>query len=281
MAGLALSLSLALALGCGEPVSDTEIHSALLAAPLDDVHIAACGPIRDDALRGDCQLYAAQIMGRDASYGAYCEQVDEGVWRDECFFLAAEHDRRTGVDPHETAKTCARSGRFADDCGQHLWQTGLKRTVDQNLGDLPRAFGKTGELYCYWDPYLGGATDFRQRFWQKGFGGWFERRDLLDPAVCGELDAVAQRHCEAAATGLYLRRLHMLGAHDPQALCALESPTVEALSGHPNMAAEPFEGFQEVLDLQHAWACEQGKGGLAPEADAILTVEEPVPFECI
>lgn len=272
MAGLALLLS------CGSGIPDTQRHDAVLSAPLDEVRLEDCAEIRSDDLRGDCQLYAAQVLGRTDGFGELCVGVDDGVWRDECYFLAAEQARRIGEDKRDAGRLCARSGRFANDCAQHLWQTGLKRTVDANSDDLERVVTKTRALYCYWEPVLGEDTDFRVRFWQRAFSGWYERHQELDPSMCDALEPAAADHCHRAAGGLYLRRLHMAAAQDPGVLCGPD-PSVQALSDRPNLAAVDTPLFQELLTLQAAWAC-SGEGGMAPAAEPLLAPTETIEVVC-
>ena len=251
------------------------MHRRVLAMSADEVTLEACDGIRDDGLRGECQMTAAQVSGGGEGFGDLCPQVDEGVWRDECFFLAAEHTRRASHDKKAAGALCAQAGVFANDCAQHLWQTGLKRIVDQNLDDLDQAYDHSLELFCYWDPVLGQDTDLRQRFWHKGFGGWFERHGELDLGACSELDELPREHCEKAAAGLYLRRLHMVRPH--ASACGKSFDELQSL---PNLRAVEHPMLVEVATLQQDWMCEQGQGGLTPEAASVLTPSAELAPSC-
>ena len=173
MAGLALLVA------CGGP-SDTSLHAAVLAADLESVEVADCGTIRHEELRGECQLYAAFTVGsrRGEELGPRCDAVDEGVWRDECYFLAAEDLRRRQRDFAAAGALCARSSRFVDDCGQHLWQSPVKVIVDRHLatGDLESALAEATPVYCEWETILGEDSDIASRFWRIPIGrrpwGW-------------------------------------------------------------------------------------------------------------
>ena len=252
----------------------------MLAAPLRDVEVADCGPIEDAELRGECQLYAAFTVGsqRGDELAARCAEVDEGVWRDECHFLGAEHQRRRR-DRGGAAALCAEAGRFSDDCGQHLWQTPVKVVVDQHLRsmDLAAALEDAAPIYCEWIERLP-TSDIESRFWRKLFGGFFEHREELEPDRCGVLDEVAEAHCRAAVAHVYLRRIHMLSVAEPELLCGGPA-TVESLSGRPNLRAEPDPLLQAVLDQQVRWACELREGGLPPMGAELLQVEG-APVSC-
>ncbi|HJN75418.1 MAG TPA: hypothetical protein QGF58_15930 [Myxococcota bacterium] len=279
MAGLALLVA------CGGP-SDTSLHAAVLAADLESVEVADCGTIRHEELRGECQLYAAFTVGsrRGEELGPRCDAVDEGVWRDECYFLAAEDLRRRQRDFAAAGALCARSSRFVDDCGQHLWQSPVKVIVDRHLatGDLESALAEATPVYCEWETILGEDSDIASRFWRKLFGGFFEHTRVLDTERCAPLDDVAEAHCRAAVAQVYLRRLHMLSVAEPDLLCkstASNKPSVEALRRLPNLQAEPDPLLQSLLEEQHRWACELGEGGLPPMGAELLEVEG-TPVDC-
>ena len=268
-------------LGCDAGPTDNQIHAKVLAAPLAEVEVIDCKGIDDAELRGECQLYAAFTVGsqRDEDLDARCAEV-EGVWRDECYFLAAEDLRRRKRDLAGSGALCKKSGRFVDDCSQHLWQSPVKVIVDRHLRslDLVAALEEATPLYCEWASILGEDSDMSTRFWQKLFGGFFEHRASLDPARCEVLEGPALEHCRAAVAQVYLRRIHMLSTAEPQLLC-VDDPTVESMSHNPNLQAVPDELLQRVLDEQHHWACTLGEGGLPPMGAELLSVDEP-PVDC-
>ena len=183
-------------------------------------------------------------------------------------------------DRDGAAALCAEAGRFADDCGQHLWQGIVKAVVRDHLrsGDLVSAVRDATPVYCTWEGRLGESTDIESRFWQKLFGGFFEHAQLLDAGSCAVLEPAAKAHCEASVAQVYLRRIHMLSVADPELLCSAK-PTVEALQGYPNLRARPAPLLEAVLYEQFNWACTLEEGGLPPMGDELLQVDD-APVDC-
>lgn len=121
---------LALALGCaGPPPVDADARAAylaLVAAPSGDpaVDLARCRGLPDADLAGDCALVAALAADPVA-----CGAIDAGVWRDECWFQAAEIAQRAG-DVARAVDRCGRAGRFGPECTYHLWRQAAKVAQD-------------------------------------------------------------------------------------------------------------------------------------------------------
>ncbi len=258
-------------LACEQAPPDAQQHAAVLEAPPASVELGDCARIRSDDLRGECQLYWAFNLAGALKLppGERCEQLD-GIWRDECFFLAAEQLRRSRADPRAAGALCARAGRFGDDCGQHLWQTPVAQIAGRHARslDLAGALEQATPVYCEWEPVLGEGTDFRSRFWSKLYGGVLERHDEVDLGHCDRLsDPAHVEACLGAARLLYLRRLHGYITLEPEFLCEQDPLTVEAVSGIANLAAVPHPDLQELLERQHDWACVEREGGIPPGAD--------------
>jgi hypothetical protein len=249
-------------------VPDAQLHAAVLEAPPASVELDDCADIRSEDLRGECQLYWAFNLGGQLKLepGTRCAEL-EGVWRDECFFLAAEQVRRRRSDPQAAGRLCAQAGRFGNDCGQHLWQTPVAQIAGRHARslDLEGALKQATPVYCEWDPVLGEGTDFRSRFWSKLYGGILERHAEVDLGHCDRLEDEAHAlACTEAAELLYLRRIHGYITHEPDFLCDRDPLTVESVSGVANLAAEPHPDLQRLLEEQYDWACVERKGGLPP-----------------
>ncbi len=109
MYGLVL---LALLLACRTP-ADHEVYTQALHADREHAW-DLCSRITDVTLRGDCQ---ADIAGRDLRFED-CGAIEAQVWRDECWFEAAEAQSRSG-DMSGALGACQRSG-YAHECQDHV-----------------------------------------------------------------------------------------------------------------------------------------------------------------
>lgn len=112
-----------LLLACApSPTHDHATYQAVVAAPSGDVaaDLARCATIADADLAGDCALVAA---------ADHCDQIAPGLWRDECWFQAAEAANRRG-DATAAIDACGAAGRFAPECTYHLWRQAAKVASD-------------------------------------------------------------------------------------------------------------------------------------------------------
>ena len=100
-----------LLLACASPPEARYVDA--LAAPDFDAAWAICAdvPARD---RGDCQQTTVTRFGRFEA----CDQVEAGVWRQECLFTAAEA-RARAADRPGALTACAKS-TFVANCEQHV-----------------------------------------------------------------------------------------------------------------------------------------------------------------
>ena len=120
---------LALVLGCAPPRVDADARATyvgLVSSPTGDVaaDLARCAALPDPALAGDCALVVAVAAEPPA-----CAQVPLALWRDECWFQAAEAANRAG-DPAGAVDRCGRAGAFAAECTYHLWRQASKVASD-------------------------------------------------------------------------------------------------------------------------------------------------------
>lgn len=93
-------------------------------------NLATCSTIQDAPMRSECTLLVARgqaFRGTDLAYD-WCPLVDGQIWKDECYFMAAESAwaRR---DNHGARTLCQSAGRFYHACSQHLYQLGRNQEV--------------------------------------------------------------------------------------------------------------------------------------------------------
>jgi len=187
----------------------------------------ACAQIVDPTLAGDCALHVASVEARRPSGrpARWCGEVPAGVWRDECWFVAAEQANRGGR-AQEAADFCQKSQAFVDDCAQHLWQSEVRALVHrQGSRGFAHAIPAAQAVHARWQPLLGEQTDFEQRFWVKFFQNGFEGQGgFVDLAHCdalAALDPVHASRCVDAGVQLYDRDLDPRLSRSGTALCAL------------------------------------------------------------
>ncbi len=219
----------------------------------------ACSEISVDLLVAECMLAVAQTAAQvhQKALSDYCPRLPDGVWKDECYFLAAEAVKRH--DKEEAAEMCNESGQFVDDCGQHLWQTAVGAIAPRSVEGWEIALPKAERLYKKWEPILAETTDFESRFWQRFFQRTFEPQRVLDLSACDKLDPDYAERCAGAGAELYWRRIHMLvGFKDGLSrFCdaASTSRGVEAVGNLPRLEAEPHPALAPVIKEFYEGRC--------------------------
>ena len=84
---------------------------------------------------------------------------------------------------------CEQSGAFANDCGQHLWQTALRRLAHRKgPPDFAGNVAQAQALYDRWEPLLGAFTDIERRFWPRFYSNGYEGGGGVDLTWCKGLD---------------------------------------------------------------------------------------------
>ena len=200
--------------GCARsPAEDVTAYTALVAqkAPDPGRDFSACRKIGDENLAGDCALVVAErvAMVRQQPPDTWCGQVPSGIWREECWFQAAEQERRGGRES-VAAKLCVKAGPFQNDCAQHLWQTKVYRVIHGQPGQRPDFAGNMAAalaIYNEWAPYLTDTSDLETRFWEKFFQNGFEGAGEVNLAWCDDLSAADKTRCHAAARELVIREM--------------------------------------------------------------------------
>lgn len=210
---------------------------ALALAPRDaEAALQACDQVRDVALHGDCQTQAV-IKGR-----LDCDRVHDAMWREECWFQAADEARQRGAFDAGIA-ACERSGRFRDNCLFHYWQHDVMRVIQgidwraarkappqddraptapkHSQDDLVAATADATPIYEEWQARLGAdwrgdgllmhalpapeGSPFSDVFWGRFYVDLLEHTPVLDLAAC---DTLAEaKVCRAAMVNVALRRM--------------------------------------------------------------------------
>ncbi len=220
-------------LGCASsPGSAPADRTAYLAVLSDrtvqpEAGLATCETIEEDTLAGDCALHVVMVEARrpGGRPSRWCAAVPTGVWRDECWFVAAESARRAR-NVEESARFCMESGAFRDDCAQHLWQSEVHGLIHRRGSRAFAAILPSVELvYAKWAPLLAEQSDFDARFWAKFFQNGFEGQGgFVDLSDCDRLPADHVQRCVEAGLEMYERELAPRLSDARLDLCALPVP---------------------------------------------------------
>lgn len=242
------------------PAQDVSRYAELLGLERPGVaDMARCGELSDPDLAGDCALALAPRVasGQRVGMETLCERVPEGTWRDECWFQAAEAQRKHGHE-QEAAELCRRAGPFINDCAQHLWQTRVHALISSRNGAPPDFFGKLAtaqKIYDEWSPYLADSSDLEQRFWTKYFQNGFETVGRVDLAWCSPLPEPRATQCVNAAKDLLTREMapNLDRNSAWSAFCALKDPTSSDVSFWFRLVPSP--PLDALVQERHAVLC--------------------------
>ena len=154
-------------MGCSNAMEPWEAMNAEVPLPKA---VEACES-HDASSVGACVLDA--LMVRDRVGLETCGAVESGIWREECWFLAAEKSK-AGLSVRYQA--CDRSGRFIRDCCYHLWQQELLalKPGSESSSDSMRA---VREIFEKHRPYaMARNPQFESRFWTWFWGSWWKQQ---------------------------------------------------------------------------------------------------------
>ena len=188
----------ALACSSRPPLADPAAYTAALAAVAADpaAGVVRCRALSTEPERVDCIGAAAEGLAATDPSGAaaLCDELPDGLWRDECGFQVAES---TGDAAH-----CATAGRFAEDCRMHLWSRAL-------AGALPRSPSPAAVV----EPIASLAHEFGfepddPRPWVAAWRIVGAQMDPLDRAACDPLGPDRAGGCRATLRDLYRDRLN-------------------------------------------------------------------------
>lgn len=241
---------------CAEEPGDHELYREALVQHGGEA-LLTCDRIADERLRGECRAGAASRMARKdlvASREA-CGAITDPVWRDECFFLAADEAELIG---RPALETCAEAGRFRDRCTQHAAHRDLAgRGLDLSLGRELTLRARIRDVVASYHPDFGDADVDRMvdAAMAQQLSVRFEEQPF-EVARCGE---AGERVCQMAyGAVLYAAKeagslaVACAGDSSPEAVAAAGvtpwvagdpmGPVVYALAcGHPLPVAEEEE----------------------------------------
>ncbi len=233
-----------------------------------------CTAMDDASLAGDCALTVALGVAKAQGIApqTHCSKVPEGMWKDECFFIAAERARSSGkVDL--AVKLCEQAGRFTPDCAFHLWQRAMrtlaKRIVLSTMVDQQ---DQMRTVHKRWAKRVGHISDFDDMFWRKLFRAVWDGVARVDPGICSNLEPDLAERC---VLGARIHLDHALRASLRQeawatAFCEGDAPAVDTLGELPEafpelnrFPAHPLH--QATVESFHQTRCTTGK--LPPHPD--------------
>lgn len=271
-------------LACVSSVSDAEIYTELvsLEEPNAEIHLLECRSLQSESLQGDCQLAVAVHAAKAQKMPpeTWCPDIDDPVWREECFFQAAEYWNEQ-EDPARAAMLCAKAGKFQTDCSQHLWQRALRAlTWRSGSRKFAENLSTAEEIYAGWMPLLESSEDVQVRFWRRYYEGGFEREQALRPGDCDALpNSLHQDRCHRAVARIYGRRIHEIRHIPPavRAFCAIAEPTSAAAiaTGVPELQAQPSPVLDEMVVVRWSQMCAEGVPVVDPESFRPATAPPP------
>jgi hypothetical protein len=240
---------------------DAALFSSALQALESPQAMGLCEQIQDSVTRADCQTQVVLRRG-DGS----CDAVDPGTYRDECYFHSAEQANRAGK-AKDAAEFCSKSGQFAKDCQQHLWQSPL-RTVMQHQQSFTKRYELAHEVYCEWQPLLGEEEGFEDRFWDRGWNSAMAQDWRTDISACAALTTSQRERCEKGGAHLLAGKLDDQIQSDEARAALCESGSL----GKVEFVSHPL--LEQVVERHIEAVCEQGLDR-PPSRDAPITVVDP------
>jgi hypothetical protein len=248
---------LLVACGGAELSEDQQAYLSLIEQKEMDLEpgLEECAALQSPTLRSDCQLHMLLI---DAARGGggiapTCLDLDSDLVQQECWFLAAEAARSHGQD-QLASQYCRRSGSFVNDCGQHLWQTALRRIVHrQGPPDFPGSIDSAEKLFSRWAPLLGESTDINTRFWPRFYANGFEGGGGVVLSWCSGLEATHLELCEEAGAEVYGRDMAPRLEDNGIDLCSLSTPDSTSLEQW--VPAQPHPRLDRVIADRVAEVC--------------------------
>lgn len=133
---LSAILACALVYACSEPdpvPNHMLLVQALSEAPLDSARaVAICNRISDTSTVDYCLASVVDLSDEPTVADLACPQVEDTLWQNECYFMAAEAAIRVGSES-SVPKWCEAAGQFRDRCLIHLWRSGAANRFRQPL----------------------------------------------------------------------------------------------------------------------------------------------------
>jgi len=164
-------------------------------------------PCQDSIARHSClQDHALRLVQEDSAQqsAALCQQIEDGIWREECFFRVAERAILSGDQAFaSTMGLCLEAGRFESNCRDHV-----RNTLTWHVPSVD-----AGNLYS-WQERARGVEAMTQQVSQESpeFGRYIEEvywAEVMEKAYAstevvigfpaGVLPAAAGSHARASA----------------------------------------------------------------------------------
>ncbi len=161
--------------------------------------LAACSKLSDPQLAGDCALVVvgSGSLSSTAAATRLCSLVVEGLYQDECWFLAGEAAGRRG-DRDAAKDLCDRAGSFASACCRHQIQGDLRRLAQgAEYADLGEAEAQMLAVRAFWGSDT--ATDATLRADATFFESIFESTAPVSAERCAPVSDLRRELCETAA----------------------------------------------------------------------------------
>ncbi|MCP4920975.1 MAG: hypothetical protein GY913_29115 [Proteobacteria bacterium] len=179
--------------------------------------LAHCDRASGEQARGDCRLAVLEIAATTTD--ASCARLAEGIWRDECLFLAAE--RLHPVDAYDDAQeTCTTAGALATKCANHIWRARIRlETGESSSTEHPRIL-EASELRLRSDVPDSPWSNLDQpspESWGYTLKHYFRRVKIIDVSVCPELPELAHTPCMDTASHILAERLGRTFVQDREA----------------------------------------------------------------
>ena len=193
-------------LACGRPPPTDQDHFlAALTAPAAEM-AAHCDQIDAPALRGECLAQAAGALapGGIEEAMALCDGVEDGVWRDECAFMAVDG---AGLVGNAAVAACRRARHFGERCLQHAVNRSLDALeLPEELGAEPALRQAAREVVEAHYPSF--AKEHLQQLIDAAMARLVARRWTsgrpFDPQSCGE---ASERVCELSYESVAYRAI--------------------------------------------------------------------------
>ena len=178
-------------MACGG--GDAHHFDDALQALAEDPHrsLRLCRRLEQQDLRDHC-LVAVVESGALAHQAAYlCLEITTELWRDECWFVAAEGAVQAAQHP-QALERCRRAGRFSKRCVSHIWHLAAAAGFEGASSDQQWAQATYRAALLHLELSLQDEATLRSHWyrdlgWQNAMRMAMQRRRRADPALCEAL----------------------------------------------------------------------------------------------
>lgn len=194
-------------LACSPVPSDQALYQRALVEAEDHTRaLAACQQITAPGLAGDCQVAIMERFSHLAPED--CATIASDLWRDECVFLLAERQWRSGA--HAEGLATCRETRFARACTWHLIQDEAEAAAGEEPGVAE------ARLSAFLTSRI--APDAALHFWKLWLRARLSAGSPIDEQSCEGL--TSREDCREAVGRTLHELLEATGRRDRESLCA-------------------------------------------------------------